>query len=427
MSNKKMFNSYFKKQLFTPLYIKSLLKSPLLGPQFNSKFILSVGVLSCSLLSACSSTTSTPSAASLPMPETASYFIKSEAPSTVPSIESLSELLPQQKQELNEFIARDDIVGLSKRYQVARFIEDKMVNFNYEGLNYSTSQAWQQRAGNCMALAMLTYGVAKHLDVRAVFQVVHSAPLLTHISNDLIVTSDHVRTFLYETDAGGVYLNGSEFTVIDYFPDSNDRTGGVVSEHEFIAMFYRNLAADALLAGELTYAYTLLEKGLSLAPRYVPLINMMAVVHRRVAEHQIADAYYQYGLQFESNSLSLLSNYQYSLSEQGKALEADAVLQQLLQLENHTPYGWYSMGIEALTLQHYSAAETYFKKFINNSPYYHQAYYELAKAQNALGKYVSAEKTIQQALSLTSMGESQQKYLAKLNWLKQSTKQEVVE
>ncbi|WP_194944966.1 tetratricopeptide repeat protein [Shewanella sp. TC10] len=353
------------------------------------------------------------------MPETASYFIKSETPTTVPSIESLSALLPEQEQELNEFIARDDIAFLSKRHQVARFIEDKMTNFNYEGLNYTTSQAWQQRSGNCMALAMMTYGVAKYLDVRAVFQVVHSAPLLTHISNDLIVTSDHVRTFLYETDAGGVYLNGSEFTVIDYFPDSNDRTGGVVSENEFIAMFYRNLAADALLAGELTYAYALLERGLALAPKYVPLINMMAVVHRRVAEQQIADEYYQYGLQFESNSLTLLSNYSYLLTSQGKLDEAETIYQQLLSLENDTPYGWYSMGIEAFSLKDYSAAETYFQKFINNSPYYHQAYFELAKALTAQGKTLKAEKALNQALELTSMDDSQQKYLAKLNWLKQ--------
>ena len=390
---------------------------------FSHVFVL---VLSAWLMSACSSTQSTHSAErNIPLPDNGSYFVgMSEASiSTIPqapSIESLSALLPEQIQELDAFISQPEVAVLSKRYQVAQFIKYKMVNFNYEGLNYNTSEAWLNKSGNCMALAMLTYGVAKQLGVRAVFQVVHSAPLLTHISNDLVVTSDHVRTFLYETDSGGVYVNGSDFTVIDYFPDRNDRTGAVVRDAEFIAMFYRNLAADALLENDLMQAYSLLEKGLTLAPKYIPLINMMAVVHRRVADYQVADAYYQYGLQFESNSLTLLSNYNYSLSSQGKVLEADAIYQQLLQLENNTPYGWYSMGNEALRLQDYVAAETYFKKFINNSPYYHQAYYELAKAQNALGKKVMAKKTIEQALALTSMGKSQQKYLAKLSWLQQA-------
>ncbi|MBQ4890710.1 hypothetical protein A9267_13050 [Shewanella sp. UCD-FRSSP16_17] len=378
------------------------------------------------LLAGCSTTSHSSAKLNvMPLPENGAYFVNAidldiAKNNLVPSVESLSALLPDQVEELEAFIARPEIAELSKRYQVVRFINNKMVNFNYEGLNYNTAQAWQNKSGNCMALAMLTYGVAKHLNVRAVFQVVHSAPLLTHISNDLVVTSDHVRTFLYETDAGGVYINGSEFTVIDYFPDRNDRTGAVVSEDEFLAMFYRNLAADALLANDLTLTYSLLEKGLQLAPKYIPLINMMAVVHRRVGDYHVADAYYQYGLQFESNSLTLLSNYNYSLYSQGKVLEADAIYQQLIQLENETPYGWYSMAQEATRQQDYFAAEAFLKKFINNSPYYHQAYYELAKVQNAQGKVLSAKKTLEKALELTSMGKSQQKYLAKLSWLKQS-------
>ncbi|MCL1066757.1 hypothetical protein L2735_08045 [Shewanella olleyana] len=419
--SQKLLSEYFKKQLFTPLYITQLFKTSLFNSQFNSKLILCTGILSCSLLSACSSTTSTSPVSPLPMPETGHYFAKLKAPASVPSIESLSALLPEQEQELNEFITRDDIASLSKRHQVARFIQDKMVNFNYEGLNYTTSEAWQKRSGNCMALAMLTFGVAKHLDVKAVFQVVHSAPLLTHISNDLIVSSDHVRTFLYESDIAGVYFNNSEFSVIDYFPDRNDRSGAVVFDAEFLAMFYRNLAADAILKDQLTLSFALLEQGLKLAPEYIPLINMMAVVHRRVNDHATAESYYQYGLQFENNSLTLLSNYGYSLTEEGRLDEAEAIFKQLLSLENDTPYGWYSMGIEAYSLKDYSTAETYFQKFINNSPYYHQAYFELAKALSAQGKTLKAEKTLKQALELTSMDDSQQKYLAKLNWLKQGS------
>ncbi len=380
--------------------------------------ILSLLAGLCLVVSGCSSTQKN-TASEIPLPETGSYFINSKEFVDIPSIASLSSLLPEQKDELNAFIARDSIKNLPKRNQVVEFIQYKMVNFNYEGLNYNTSQAWQNKSGNCMALAMLTYGVAKYLDVRAVFQVVHSAPLLTHISNDLVVSSDHVRTFLYETDAGGVYVNNSDFIVIDYFPDRNDRTGGVVSDNEFLAMFYRNLAADALLNEDLLLSYALLEKGLSLAPKYTPLINMMAIVHRRVGDFQTAEDFYLYGLHFESNSLTLLSNYSYSLIKDDRVSEATAINQQLLELENESPYGWYSMGIEALRLQEYSTAEIYFKKFIKNTPYYHQAYYELAKAQSAQGKVLSAKNTLKQALDLTSMDDNQQKYLAKLNWLKQ--------
>lgn len=64
------------------------------------------------------------------------------------------------------------------------------------------------------------------------------------------------------------------------------------------------------------------------------------------------------------------------------------------------------MGTEAFAIKDYWVAEIYFKKFIKNTPYFHQAYYELAKAQNAQGKTLSAKKSINEALALTSIGEN---------------------
>ncbi|MEZ9539186.1 tetratricopeptide repeat protein [Shewanella sp. 10N.286.51.B8] len=381
----------------------------------------SIVVISLLSLSACSSMSQKNLSVDVKMPAASSLLQLQASKYTVPSIESLTQLTPIQERELLAFIADEEIAALPNRKKVSQFIGQKMVNFNYEGSNFNASDAWLNKSGNCMSLAMLTYGVAKFLNVKAVFQVVHSAPLVTVITKDLMVSSDHVRTFLYEVDSSdsksNLYLYGGEFSVIDYFPDRNDRNGGVVSDSQFLAMFYRNLAADALLDDKLELAFALMQKGLSLAPDYVPLINMMAVVHRRIEAYDIAEAYYQYGLQFKPNSLSLLSNYSFVLNSQGRIDEAQSISQQLLDLENESPYGWYSMGIEALALKDYRAAEIFFRKFIKNSPYFHQAYYELAKALNAQGKPYAAKQSLKEALTLTSLGENQQKYLAKLNWL----------
>ncbi|MDP5147046.1 hypothetical protein ORI98_11450 [Shewanella sp. ULN5] len=173
----------------------------------------------------------------------------------VPSIDSLSSLSEAQRQELQAFISKDDMKDLPNRLKVAHFINDKMVNFNYEGRNSTISESWESKSGNCMALALLTYSIAKELDVYPVFQVVYASPVLTNITADLLVTSDHVRTFLYDEQPSGHYLSGSTSTVIDYFPDRFDRTGAIVSENEFLAMFYRNLAADALLLQNYGHAF----------------------------------------------------------------------------------------------------------------------------------------------------------------------------
>jgi tetratricopeptide (TPR) repeat protein len=335
----------------------------------------------------------------------------------MPEVMALTELSDDQKMQLTAFIEQDDIKHLSKKKQVSTFVNKQMINFNYEGKNYTATQALAKQAGNCMSLAMLTHGVAKELGVYSRFQLVHTAPLLTQITNDILVSSDHVRTLLFDEKPNGTFLSQVGYIVIDYFPDSNDRSGKIMSEDEFIAMFYRNLAADALLEGDLAQAFALSNKGINIAPKYTPLISLMGIIHRRINDQQTAENFYQYGLNLDESSLTLLNNYHFLLLTQGNKEAAQALKKKMLSIDNENPYGWYSMGMDAITIADFSSAEVYLNKFIRNTPYFHQAYFELAKAQFALGKSEKAQKSIQEAIKLTSMPDSQHKYLAKLNWL----------
>lgn len=65
------------------------------------------------------------------------------------------------------------------------------------------------------------------------------------------------------------------------------------------------------------------------------------------------------------------------------------------------------------------SAEIYLKKFLKNTPYYHRAYFDLAKAQFAQGESVAARNSLSHALSYAELPESQRLYQAKLAWLNQ--------
>jgi len=351
------------------------------------------------------------------LPEFNHSLVQKNTSFNVPSIDSLSRLSDMQRQELQAFISKDDMKNLPNRLKVAHFINHKMVNFNYEGRNSTSSESWESKSGNCMALALLTYSIAKELDIYPVFQVVYASPVLTNISSDLLVTSDHVRTFLYDEKPSGHFLSGSTSTVIDYFPDRFDRTGAIVSQNEFLAMFYRNLAADALLLEDYEHAFVLLKQGFTLAPEYEPLINMMAIVHRRLGDDVTAEKLYRYGLKIEPSSLTILSNYRLLLELQDRKQEAAQVDQQLIAIESSNPYRYYSLGIEALEFKDYDKTVIFLEKFIKSAPYFHQAYFALAKAELGLGNTKKAQRILKQAVELTDVPENKRYYLAKLNSL----------
>ncbi|MCJ8302834.1 hypothetical protein [Shewanella sp.] len=374
------------------------------------------------LTSACSSSSDHKRPVKPDFPQTNQQLFSAKI-AQVPSIESLISLTQVQIQDIQRFVGREEIAELPKNKQVYEYLSKNLVNFNYEGENYSASLAMDKQGGNCMSLALLTYAVAKQLGVKAVFQVMHTEPMLLEVTANLAVTSDHVRTFLYEEDTGqqskSFLFSGRSYLVLDYFPGRYDRPGKIIDENQFVAMLYRNLAADALLNDDLDYAYSLLTSGIRYDEEYAPLISMMAIIHRRKGDVATADKLYRYGLEVADSKISLLSNYHYLLSKQGNTLQAAGIKQQLLALEDTSPYDWYLIGQDAILDGDFNSAEIYLRKFLKNTPYYHQAYFDLARAQYALGRHNSARNSIKLALEYAEMPKSQRLYRAKLSWLNQ--------
>lgn len=76
------------------------------------------------------------------------------------------------------------------------------------------------------------------------------------------------------------------------------------------------------------------------------------------------------------------------------------------------------MGIEALEFKDYKTTVIVLEKFIDNAPYFHPAYFALARAQLGLGNTKKAQKILKKAIELTDMPDSKKHYLAKLDMLK---------
>ncbi|MEO3878175.1 tetratricopeptide repeat protein [Rheinheimera fenheensis] len=366
------------------------------------------------LLAGCSAKpTSNPTVAVTPLPQS---VLLQTAESPIPSVTDIFTLTGEQQREFLAYFNAPSRQTIAKHRRIYHFLAEHLAGFNYQGENYTAAQSYQYKSGNCISLAVLTKALADLVGVQIEFQTIVSAPVYS-IESDFMLSSDHVRTFLYDPDfveeEDRVYFSRPAI-VIDYLPAGTDITGPRVSSQTFIAMFYRNLAADAVLQGNYTQALALLRTALDYAPTYAAVINLIAVVHRRVEEQALAEQFYQYGLQVADAKTTLISNYAVLKRSMGEDEQAKALLQSLKSHDEHDPYRWYILGKEAALKQQYDDAIVFYRKAITQAPYLHQLHFELALAYFYTNQPAKARQSLSMAAELSPPSNQRQRYQAKL-------------
>ncbi|MBU2115327.1 MAG: hypothetical protein KKE94_16310 [Gammaproteobacteria bacterium] len=349
----------------------------------------------------------------------ASILLQS-ANAPVPTLDDIFRLSAEQQAEFLAYFndpAHSKVDGHRRVYQ---FLVQHLSGFDYQGKNYTASEAYALKSGNCISLAVLTKALADLARVEVEFQSIVSAPVFS-IENDFMLSSDHVRTFLFNPDfvpeEGKIYFIKPAI-VVDYLPAAGDITGPRISQQTFIAMFYRNLAADALLAGRHEQVLALLKTALQYAPDYSAVINLTAVVHRRMQQPQLAEQFYQYGLDVSASKATLLSNYALLKYSQGDVDAAQTMLRSLPSIDEHDPYLWYVLGKTAQQKSQYGDAVTYLRKAAKQAPYMHQLQLELALAYYRNNQPEKAQQALGTAAELVSDSQTLQRYHAKLVALK---------
>ena len=342
------------------------------------------------------------------------------ASANIPSLTDIYSLTTEQKAEFLQYFNSPDNQGEPRHRRLYNFLQQHTAGFDYLGKNYTASEAYAYKSGNCISLALLTKALADIAGVPIQFQTIISAPVFS-MQNDYMLSSDHVRTFLYDPDfvaeKGMVYFFKPTL-VVDYLPSSGDLTGPRISEQTFIAMFYRNLAADAAVAKQYDRALALLNTALKYDAQYGSVINLVAVVHRRLQQINLAEQFYQYGLDVSPSKATLISNYALLKFDAGEDEKAEAMLDSLRDLEQYDPYLWFLLGQTATRQQHYTDAVTYFSKAAEQAPYIHQLQLELAAALYRAEQPEQAAKVLAVAAELAPADGTRKRYDAKLQALK---------
>lgn len=179
-------------------------------------------------------------------------------------------------------------------------------------------------------------------------------------------------------------------------------------------MYYRNLAAKALLENDLNTAGWFALESLKFAPTSLSSINLLAVIYRNLDLYDLSEKVYLHGLKYNKDNLNLLTNYQLLLVKQNKTKAAEQLQTKIDNATDPSPFRWLTLADEHYNNQKYFEAIKYYKKVIEIAPYLHHGYAGTAKSLFALDKKGASKKFMEIALEKTHEAKQEKLYKAKL-------------
>ncbi|MDT0596039.1 tetratricopeptide repeat protein [Glaciecola petra] len=304
--------------------------------------------------------------------------------------------------------------------RIKKYLEKYLNKFDYRGETFNARQALDSQSGNCLSLAILSTAFTKLTDLDYKFNLVHVAPIYEELG-DIQVLSSHVNFTIYDkkkVEPGFFYALGK--VTIDYFRTSSAVTSSEVSEKELSIMYWHNLTADALLAGNIDLAFTYTKKAYNLDPLYPETLNFLAVLYNRRGYHERAYAIYDFMLKNQLYTFTAIDNFASLLRTRGEHRRADGIAELVIHITNDNPYTWLHRGIDNAKQGKLKLAESQFKKSLTLAPYLHEPHFQLAKLYAQQLKMGAAKKYLEQAFALAYIPEHQQRYKAKLYSLKRA-------
>lgn len=390
-----------------------------------------LGLATAALLAACSTTEPPPPASSETALAEARQLLQDipafagQRPALVGSDE-IYQLSAAQRDAFLDYYhdpANRDVPGHKR---IGQYLVNSKSAFNYVPETRTADEVYRFEGGNCLSLANITTALARLAGVKVGYQLRDDIPVY-ELRENIILRGVHVRSVLYQPlpdlsagDGGAkliIPLGGRPSVIIDYFPTGRSRYIRRISEPEFTAMYYRNLAGEAIVADDISKAYWLVKESMLHAPNHAEAINMLAILYRRSGDVWAAEQIYLYGLDSARERLSLLKNYRTLLREQGRTAEAQEMTRRLVRYNDADPFEWWFLAEDAYGEEKYSDALTYYKKTVEIAPYLHEGYFGMAKAYFQLGRVKSARSAMRQAIENADRPRFKTLYEAKLRAL----------
>jgi tetratricopeptide (TPR) repeat protein len=270
----------------------------------------------------------------------------------------------------------------------------------------SALETFRDREGNCLSFVNLFVGLAREYRLSPFYVEVEDYQRWNY-SEGMVVSHGHI--------VAGLRVDG-HLETYDFLPyrRKSYRDFNPIDDLKASAHYYNNLAAEALMRGDLERAESLARIAVGLAPWFEKAVNNLGVVLLRKGEPQRALELLTEALEQKPKNVPLLTNTARAYQETGRIDEANELLARLEGLQETNPFFFVYRGEVALAQNDLEGALEYMRKAFRQDSENPQVHVGLVKVYLAMGEREKALHHVERALRLDATHEEARRYAAML-------------
>ena len=284
----------------------------------------------------------------------------------------------------------------------------------------NAAQTFEDRAGNCLSLVIMTAALARELGISVHFQSVFVDETWSR-SGGLYFTVGHVNLTV-----GKRYhdiksrIDDNVMITIDFTPPQENKSyhTWAISEQTVLAMYMNNRSAEALARGQISDAYWWVREAIVQDPAFLSAYNTLGVVYRRSGNAPAAEQVLSHALVRGPANSQIMSNLAMVLSDQGRELEARMLTEKVEKKQPFAPFHFFHLGTAAMKAGDYKTARDLFIRELARDPYNHEFHFWAAAAFARLGDMAQTKRHLAIAVDFSSTRKEHDLYAAKLNRIK---------
>ncbi|MEQ1515321.1 MAG: tetratricopeptide repeat protein [Usitatibacteraceae bacterium] len=284
----------------------------------------------------------------------------------------------------------------------------------------NAAQAFEDRAGNCLSLVIMTAALARELGMTVNYQSVFVDETWSR-SGGLYFSVGHVNlTIGKRTHDIKSRIDDNVMITIDFNPPLENKSyhTWAITEKTVLAMYMNNRSAEALARGQVNDAYWWAREAVVQDATFLAAYNTLGVVYRRRGNPAAAEQVFNYALARDPGNIQIMSNLAMVLNDQGRAREAQALTAKVEQREPFAPFYFFNIGTEAMKAGDYKKARDMFMRELARDPYNHEFHFWVAVAFARLGDVVQSKRHLGVAMNFSTTRSDHDIYAAKLDRLK---------
>jgi Flp pilus assembly protein TadD len=300
---------------------------------------------------------------------------------------------PRMERFLERYVLDYDDQDTRRQLLALAVTDRSMLGFHYnEDRTLTAEQAFNSRSGNCIGFANLFIALARRAGLNARYHEVLIPPEWSS-HQDTFIVSKHINVVI--NSPRGPYMidiSGREIKI--------GARRRIMTDEEAKALYFNNLAIEALFADDLPTAYAFLVKAIETSPGVTDTWSNLGVVLARNGQIADAETAYKTALQINRKERTAMGNLYELYVLQDKQPEAQALKTRVENYRRENPYYLLALSDDAVEQQQFEESFELLSRAISKKEDEHRLHFAMARTQYLSGRREAAVNSLNRAREL---------------------------